>query len=59
MLYEKTLISEEERNLIILLQNNIIDALLAGKNILAEEEIAYCLKIALGNDKVKIVVDNL
>lgn len=59
MLYDKTLISKEERDLIILLQNNIIDALMASKNILAEEEIAYCLKVALGNDKVRIVVEQL
>lgn len=59
MLYDKKLISKEERKLIVLAQNNIIDALMVAKNILAEEEIAYCLKVALGNDKVKIVVDNL
>lgn len=59
MLYDKNLITEEEREFIILFQNQLIDDLRGAKKFLAEEEIAYCLKMALESEKLRLVIHNL
>ncbi len=59
MLREHELLSEEDRDFISLLQENLIEALNGCKNQLSEEEIAYCLKVALDKEQIRMVIHNL
>jgi hypothetical protein len=59
MLKDHPLITKEEARLIAFIQKTLIEGLKISKKYLSEEEIAYCLRVAIEQESLRLVIRHL